>query len=113
MRSRLMLAILLFSGQCMNAEHILQKFQLWGTGSHLDNLNLYLGWTNGFFQARGERGLELANCLDSLTYDQTIAMIDKHYKDHPEHWSRGVGIEILEVMTASGSPCEGKSPLVN
>jgi hypothetical protein len=113
MKSRFLLAILLFGGQLVTAEPILQTFQLWGTSSQADKFNLYLGWTNGFFQGRGERGIDLANCLEGMTYDQTIAMIDKHHKDHPEHWSRAIGIEILEIVTANGSPCEGKSPLIH
>jgi hypothetical protein len=95
-----------------NASPVVHKFELWGSGTELDKISLYWGWTNGFLQARGPRGLELATCLDSITTAQATAMIDKRYKDHPELWSHPFGEQILEALTADGGPCQGKNPLI-
>jgi hypothetical protein len=111
MIARLTLVILLACG-LLNAAPSVHKFELWGKGTELEKLNLYLGWTNGFLMAKGARGLELANCLDGMTYEQDISMIDKRYKDHPELWSHPFGEQILEALTMAGGPCEGKNPLI-
>lgn len=95
----------------LGADPVLHKFQLWGTMDRVDKLNFYLGWTNGFLAARGQRGLDLANCLETLDNEQAIAMIDKQYKEHPERWSRPIGDQILQALTIEGGPCEGKNPL--
>ncbi len=92
---------------------MIHKFELWGVEgtTKLEKACLYWGWTNGFLQARGKRAVHFADCLESITSDQAVAMIDKQYKDHPERWSNPLGEEILEALTVDGSPCEGKSPL--
>jgi hypothetical protein len=106
----LTLAILLTCG-LLHAESVIHKFELWAIGTESDKLSLYWGWTNGFLQARGPRGLDLANCLSGMTTTQAIAMIDKRYKDHPELWSHPLGEQILDALTVDGSPCQGKNPL--
>lgn len=95
------------------ADPLVHKFQLWGAMKNSEEkLIFYQGWTNGFLVARGPSGLELANCLDTnLSVEQAIAMIDKQYKGHPENWSRPITEQILQALTASGGPCEGKNPL--
>ncbi len=104
------LAILIASG-LLHGNPVIHKFEFWGKGAKLDKLNLYVGWTNGFFQARGARGLELADCLDGMTTEQAIAMIDKRFNDHPELWSHPLGEQILDALTVDGGPCQGKNPL--
>jgi hypothetical protein len=94
-----------------HADHVVHTFQLWGTMNPLEKLIFYQGWTNGFFVARGQSGLELANCLEKVNTDQAVAMIDKRYKDHPERWSRPITQQMLRALTAEGGPCEGKNPL--
>ena len=108
----LVLAIMLTSG-LLRADPVVHKFELWGKGTNLDRLNLYWGWTNGFLQARGPRGVELDTCLESMTTEQAIAMIDKRYKDHPELWSHPLGEQILDALTVEGGPCQGKNPLAS
>ena len=105
--------VILLMCELLNADPVVHKFQLWGEGTQRDKVSLYWGWTNGFFQARGAPGLELATCLERLTTDQAVAMIDRRYKDHPERWSRPFGEQILEALTVAGGPCEGKNPLVS
>ena len=95
----------------LQADHVLQPFRYWATMNKLDKLNFYIGWANGFFVARGQRGLEFANCLEALDSEQALAMIDKRYKDHPEKWSNPITQQILEALTVRGGPCEGKNPL--
>ena len=107
---KLTLAVLLVSG-LLNGEPAAHKFELWGKGKQVEKLFLYWGWSNGFLQARGQRGVEFADCLEGMTYDQAIAMIDKQYRDNPEKWSRPLGEQILEALTINGGPCEGKNPL--
>jgi hypothetical protein len=92
------------------ASGVIQRFQYWGTVNQLEKLILYNGWTNGFFAARGSRGLELADCLETVTSEQAIAMIDKRHKDHPEKWSHPITQQVLEVLTVEGGPCAGKIP---
>jgi hypothetical protein len=104
------LGVLLMYG-LLHADPVIVKFEVWGKGTQLDNMNIYIGWTNGFLQARGPRGMELAKCLNGMSFDQATAMIDKHYKAHPELWAHPLGEEILEAVTANGGPCEGKNPL--
>ena len=110
----LALTILLARGP-LHANPVVHKFELWGIVgvTESDKLNLYLGWTNGFLLARGPRGAELAHCLESMTSEQAIAMIDKRYKDHPELWSKPFGEQILDALTVDGGPCQGKNPLVS
>jgi hypothetical protein len=110
MVQRLILATLLICSSA-NAEAVVHKFQLWGTMKPLEKLTFYQGWTNGFFAARGQIGLELATCLDKVDSDQAIAMIDKRYKDHPEKWSHPITQQLLEALTVKGGPCEGENPL--
>lgn len=94
------------------ASPVVHKFELWGTASRTygEKVSLYWGWTNGFFQARGQTGAGLLECLQGIDYDQAVAMIDKHYKDHPEKWSRPMGEQFIEALTVRGGPCDGKSP---
>ena len=101
----------LLSCVSLHADPVVHKFQLWGTMNPLEKLIFYQGWTNGFLVARGESGVELASCLDEITGEQAIAMIDKRYKDHPERWSHPITQQMLEALTAEGGPCEGKNPL--
>jgi len=83
MKPKFTLAALLVC-QLLNADAVVHKFELWGsTEKKTDKLLLYWGWTNGFLQARGARGLGLAQCLEGITPQQAIAMVDKHYKFSP------------------------------
>ena len=93
----LMLACAIFTAcQRLDADPVFHRFELWGKGTDLDRLNIYLGWGEGFFQGRGKRGLDLADCLETITTTQALAIIDKRYKDHPELWSHFLGEEYLK-----------------
>jgi hypothetical protein len=92
------------------AAPVVHKFELWTAVTEGDAVKrslLLTGWTNGFIQARGAEGLRLAACLETMSYDQMVAMVDKYYKDHPERWSRPFGEEVLNALTVNGSRCEG------
>lgn len=110
MRIKFTLAALFFCG-FLYADPVVHKFGLWEKGTERDKLSIYWGWTNGFFQARGPRGMDLLTCLSRISPDQAVAMVDKQYKNHPEKWSRPLGEQILEALTVNGGPCEGKNPL--
>jgi hypothetical protein len=92
----------------LHADPVVHKFQLWGTINPLEKLIFYQGWTNGFLVARGPSGVELATCLDKISGDQAIAMIDKRYKDHPERWSRPITQQMLEALTPRAGLVKGK-----
>jgi len=110
-RVLLLVLMILLSRGLLCADSVVHKFELWGKGTDVDRLNLYWGWTNGFLQASGPRGVELAVCLDGMTTTQALAMIDKRFKEHPELWSHPLGEQILNALTAEGGPCQGKNPL--
>lgn len=106
----LVIAIVL-ACEVLHADPVIQKFEFWGAGSRTDKIYIYAGWTNGFLLARGSKAEGLLVCLEGMTNPQAVAMIDKHYKDHPELWSHVLGEEILAALTVEGGPCEGKNPL--
>lgn len=105
------LFLTLFFCTAVNGDPVIHKFEYWGKMNPVEKIAFYYGWTNGFLPGRGTRSLELADCLENISADQALAMIDKQYKEHPEKWGSPIGLQILETLTASGSPCEGKNPL--
>jgi hypothetical protein len=109
MKKKVVVFFVLLAVSSLNADPVLHKFQLWGMSTKDQKLSLYWGWTNGFLQGRGAGAVDLANCLETMTTDQAMAMVDKHYKDHPERWSRPLGAEILIAVTVDGGPCAGKN----
>jgi hypothetical protein len=88
----------------------LHKCQFWGEASRVEKLHLFIGWTNGYLPGKGQKGLAFASCLEKIDYTQSVAMIDKQYRDHPEKWSQPLGLQFLEALTVEGSPCEGTKP---
>lgn len=92
------------------ADPIAHRFELWGPITPNQRSAIYTGWTNGFIIARGDRARDFVACLEKLSNDQAVAMIDKHYRDHPERWANNLGTEILLAVTVAGGPCEDKSP---
>jgi hypothetical protein len=107
MKLRMALVILLVC-ELLKAIPVIHKFQYWGEVDNIAKVYLYTGWTNGFFYGRGARDLDLGTCLEQLGIEQTMAMIDKRHKDHPEKWSSPLGEQILEALTVEGAPCAGK-----
>ena len=97
-------AILLGSAS-PRADSVLHRFAVWGKVNELKKKFLYWGWTNGFLLGRGLN--EFATCLNGMTIDQAVAMIDKAYKDHPEKWSYTFSEEVLAALTVDGGPCQG------
>ena len=105
-----MCAALLFLSP-LRADSVIHKFEMWGSDTTPTlKLFLYWGWSNGFFQGRGKPGAKLLACVEALSYNQAIAMIDKRYKEHPEFWSRPIGEQILNTLTDAGAPCAGMNP---
>jgi hypothetical protein len=96
----------------LDADPIVHKFELWGKATKkTEKLLLYWGWTNGFVIGKDFHVTPFSSCLESMTPDQAIAMVDKYYTDHPEQWSQPLGLGIIEALTVANSPCEGKHPL--
>ena len=112
---KIAVSLVIFSICALCADPVLHRFEIWGGNAtrattNAEKLLLYVGWTNGFFMARDDRVAGLLACLQHVDYNQAIAMIDKHYKDHPERWTRDFGRELLNALTVAGGPCEGKNP---
>jgi hypothetical protein len=94
------------------ADPAVHHFEIWRmqkTGD--EKVALYLGWTNGFLVAGGVARQPLWECLDTITYQQAVSMIDKYSNDHPERWNATFTEGMLEALTVHGSTCEGKNPL--
>jgi len=92
---------------------IFHKFEIWGK---LDNdtqkILFYTGWVDGFFHSRPV-ATALMSCVDGVSVEQGVALVDRRYKDHPEAWSKSMSVEILESLTDANGPCAGKNPFSN
>jgi hypothetical protein len=90
---------------------LIQKFDLWGTLTPDSKLAFYSGWANGLFTTTKTRGtLALGRCLEKLTFEQILAMVDKRFADHRkdrEGYHNPISTEIIEALTVAGSPCQG------
>lgn len=109
--------MLFLPAQGRRSESPLVRFEIWGTYSDSEGapgkFTLYLGWVNGFLQAKGSSGEKLGRCLGEIGWGQASAMIDKWYRGHPEKWSEPLGKEILAALTVNGGPCSGLSSRSN
>lgn len=89
----------------------IHKFELWGTmRDRVEKLIFLEGFTNGLFMGpRPPEFLSLANCIEGVPPEQTIAMIDKYYRENPEKWNIPIGSAIVSAVTVKGGPCEAKT----
>lgn len=98
------------------AAPVFVKFEVWGRTDQPDVKGaLYVGWINGFTLAGTAafgtpKMMALSNCLEDLSWEQIIAVIDKYYKENPEKWHEPLSIQLLQALTTKGAPCAGKSP---
>lgn len=96
------------------------QFAYWAQLDAGQKSTLLVGVYNGFYvgSATGPGGACMpgqskgtafvsSDCMRSMAIDQARAMVDKHYRDHPEQWSMHLGATILKVLTMQGGPCEG------
>jgi hypothetical protein len=88
---------------------IIEKFDIWGTLTHDQKIIFYTGWANGLFTTTKDSGtLALGSCLkEKLNWELIVAMVDKWNADHREEWQNPMSTEIIEAVTAAGSPCAG------
>lgn len=100
-------------------DHILHKFQLWGTFDDLEKTDFYIGFTNGLItgsvatgvspQSKLTPGMKLMSCLITDSGNpsrvQAIAMIDKYYKENPAKWDMLIGDAIVEALIVKDGPC--------
>ena len=91
---------------------VVHRFHIWGSLQTPDEkIKLYWGFTNGYFDQRGEQAIPLMDCLSSkIAPDQVIAMIDKYYKENPQRWDKPLGDGIFAALTVSDGPCAGLAP---
>jgi hypothetical protein len=94
---------------------LIQQFDVWGTLKPDSKLAFYSGWANGLFTTTKDPGtLALGRCLEKLSFQQILPMVDKRLADHREGLHNPISTELVEAVTVTGSPCEGirvdKSP---
>ena len=109
--------VILATPMLASADPVTNTFQVWGMKSDAQKVtyeakfSMYIGWSNGYFSARGAPAFPLRLCVeDKIPYFQAIAMIDKYHDDHPEKWSNNLSDEIVQALTVAGGPCSGKAP---
>jgi hypothetical protein len=87
---------------------LIQEFDVWGSLTHQSRIVFYSGWANGLFTTTKDPGtVALGHCLEKLSFEQIVSMVDKRYADHREDFRNPISKELIEVFTAAGSPCEG------
>jgi hypothetical protein len=103
-----------------DAAPVVHTFLVWDMKSDTqkraydEKLDMYIGWSNGYFSGRGAQAFPLRLCLEvNIPYIQAIAMIDKYYDDHPEKWGNDLSDEIVQALTVAGGPCSGKAPRIS
>jgi hypothetical protein len=111
--SKLTVVIVLLSVSSIStAQPVSHQFSVWGINADpAFKTGLYIGWLNGLFIAKRESDEGFISCLETIPYSQAVSMVDKHYKDHPERWSRSFGSEMINALTIRGGPCEKKGQL--
>jgi hypothetical protein len=86
---------------------LIQDFDLWGHLTPDEKLTFYSGWANGLFTTTKDPGaLALRGCLEKLTFQQILGMIDKRYADHREAFHNPISVEMIKAVTAAGGPCQ-------
>ena len=64
---------------------LIVQFDIWGTLKPDSKLAFYSGWANGLFTTTKDSGtLALGRCLEKLSFQQILPMIDKRLADHRE-----------------------------
>jgi Gram-negative bacterial TonB protein C-terminal len=87
---------------------LIERFDVWGTLTTDSKLAFYNGWANGLFTTSKDPGtLTLGRCLEKLSFKQIQAMVDKRSANHSEGFKNPISTEMIEAVTAAGSPCEG------
>lgn len=87
---------------------LIEKFDIWGGLTPDSKLLFYSGWAHGLFTTTKDPGtLALGRCLEKLSFQQILAMIDKRSADRREGFKNPIGTETIEAVTVRGSPCEG------
>jgi hypothetical protein len=86
----------------------IQEFDHWGGLKPDSKLAFYSGWANGLFTTTKDPGtLTLGRCLEKLSFQQILAMVDKRSAGHREGLHNPISTELIEAVTVTGSPCEG------
>ena len=87
---------------------LIQDFGIWETLTPDSRLTFYAGWENGLFTTtKDPRTLALGRCLEKLSFEQIVAMVDKRHAEHPEALHNPISMEIIKAVTVAGGPCEG------
>jgi hypothetical protein len=87
---------------------LIVPFDIWINLQPDSKVLFYSGWANGLFTNAKDPGtLALGRCLEKLSFQQILPMIDKRLADHREGLHNPISTELIEAVTATGSPCEG------
>jgi len=91
-----------------NVSPVIQKFDVWRSLTPDSKLSFYSGWANGLFTTTNDPGaLALGRCLQNLSFEHIVAMIDKRSADHRETFKNPISMEMIKAITVAGGPCEG------
>jgi hypothetical protein len=91
-----------------NVSPVIEKFDVWGGATPDRKLIFYSGWSNGLFTTTKDPAtLALGRCLENLSFEQIVTMVDKRYADHREVIHNPVGTEIIKALTVAEGPCQG------
>src|SRR5580704_7886608 len=87
---------------------LIVPFDAWINLGPESKVLFYSGWANGLFTTTKDPGtLALGRCLEKLSFQQILAMIDKRSADRREGFKNPIGTETIEAVTVRGSPGEG------
>jgi hypothetical protein len=87
---------------------LIEPFEIWINLKADSKVLFYSGWANGLFtNAKDPETVALGRCLEKLSFQQILPMIDKRLADHREGLHNPISTELIEAVTATGSPCEG------
>ena len=85
---------ILTTSMLADAAPAVHTFRVWGLKSETqkltydEKLEMYIGWSNGYFSGRGEQAF-------------------------PEKWSSDLSGGIVQALTVIGGPCSGKAPKID
>jgi hypothetical protein len=82
---------------------LIEKFDVWGTLTPDSKLAFYSGWANGLFTTTEDPGtLALGRCVEKLSFQQILAMVDRRYAVDREGFKNPISTEIIEAVRSEG-----------
>jgi hypothetical protein len=89
-----------------NVSPVIARFGDWGAMTPDRKLIFYSGWSNGLFTTTKDPAtLALGRCLENLSFEQIMAMINQRYAEHREWFKNPISVEVIKAVTVAGGPC--------